>query len=36
MAIKNALQDVVREVAIMKKFTHNNVVRLKEVIDDEE
>ena len=32
----NALQDVKREIAILKKLDHKNIVRLFEVIDDEE
>lgn len=34
MIIKNALQDVIREIAIMKKLDHRNVIKLYEVIDD--
>lgn len=36
MGVKNALQDALREIAIMKKLQHDNVVRLYEVINDEE
>jgi len=36
MGVRNALQDILREIAIMKKLQHENVVRLHEVIDDEE
>jgi len=34
VAYKDALMDVRREIAIMKKLTHRNVVKLVEVIDD--
>ena len=34
VAYKDALMDVRREIAIMKKLTHHNVVKLVEVIDD--
>ena len=34
--ITNALDDIAHEVAIMKKLKHQNIVRLREVIDDEE
>lgn len=34
MKVKDALSDVKREVAIMKKFSHPNLVSLHEVIDN--
>ena len=34
--VKNALEDIAHEVAIMKKLRHQNIVKLREVIDDEE
>jgi|JFJP01.1.fsa_nt_gi [calcium/calmodulin-dependent protein kinase] kinase len=34
VSYKDALMDVRREIAIMKKLTHRNVVKLIEVIDD--
>ena len=34
MKVKDALQDVMREIAIMKKLDHKNVIKLHEVIDD--
>ena len=36
MKVRTALDDVQREIAIMKKVRHNNLVSLVEVIDDEE
>ena len=33
MIFKNALQDVMREIIIMKKMNHPNCIRLMEVID---
>lgn len=36
MKYKDALQNVLNEIAIMKKLDHPNVVRLHEVLDDEE
>lgn len=36
MTVTNALQDVAKEIALMKKFTHINIVQLYEVIDDED
>ena len=34
MAYKDALQNVLKEIAIMKKLDHPHVVQLHEVIDD--
>jgi len=34
--VKNALEDISQEIAIMKKLKHQNIVKLREVIDDEE
>lgn len=34
--VKNALEDIAQEVAIMKKLKHQNIVRLCEAIDGEE
>ena len=31
---KNALEDVLREIAVMKKLDHKNVIKLVEVIND--
>lgn len=36
MAYKDALQNVLKEIAIMKKLNHPNVIQLHEVIDDVE
>ncbi|CAG9332265.1 CAMKK1_2 [Blepharisma stoltei] len=36
MTVTNALQDVAKEIALMKKLNHVNVVSLYEVIDDED
>ena len=34
MNLKDALQDVMKEIAIMKKLNHVHCIRLHEVIDD--
>lgn len=36
MAYKDALQNVLKEIAIMKKLDHPNVIKLYEVMDDDE
>ena len=36
MGYKDALQEVAKEIAVMKKLDHPNVIRLHEVIDDED
>ena len=36
MSYKDALQGVLNEIAVMKKLDHPNVIRLHEVLDDEE
>ncbi|CAG9327666.1 CAMKK1_1 [Blepharisma stoltei] len=36
MTATSAMQDVAREIAMMKKFNHINAVKLHEVIDDDE
>jgi len=36
MTYKDALQGVINEIAVMKKLDHPNVIRLHEVLDDEE
>ena len=36
LIVKNAFQDVMREIAIMKKLNHPNVIKLHEVLDDPE
>ena len=34
MVVKDALQDVMREIAVMKELDHICMIRLHEVIDD--
>ena len=36
MGYKDALDNVLKEIAIMKKLDHPNVIQLHEVLDDEE
>lgn len=36
MIVKNAFQDLMKEIAIMKKLNHPNVIKMHEVLDDPE
>jgi len=36
MMVKDALMDVMREIEIMKRLSHGSVIRLHEVIQDDE
>lgn len=36
ITVTTALNDVAREIAMMKKFHHQNIVKLHEVIDDDQ
>ena len=36
MVVKDALQDVLREIEVMKELDHVSLIRLHEVIDDQQ